>query len=189
MKTHAVIGAKMLAGSESSVLQMAQEIALCHHERWDGGGYPRGLAESAIPEAARIVALVDVYDALTHDRVYRAAMPETEALAIMEQGRGNHFDPFLFGVFLGLLPEMRRIAAENPDERVEEYRASEFATGADQHARGVRAGDGEYLINRRLLRELAKSWRALVEEEPDTPDAMAANRLLRRMLMARRNSE
>ena len=121
MKTHTVIGAKMLAGSESSVLQMAQEIALCHHERWDGGGYPRGLAESAIPETARIIALVDVYDALTHDRVYRAALPETEALAIMERGRGNHFDPFLFGVFLSLVPEMRRIAEENPDERVEEY--------------------------------------------------------------------
>ena len=60
MKTHAVIGAKMLAGSESSVLQMAEAIALCHHERWDGGGYPRGLAESAIPETARIVALVNV---------------------------------------------------------------------------------------------------------------------------------
>jgi putative two-component system response regulator len=121
MKTHTVIGAKMLAGSESSVLQMAQEIAFCHHERWDGGGYPRGLAESAIPETARIVALVDVYDALTHDRVYRAALPETEALAIMEEGRGSHFDPFLLGVFLSLLPEMRRIAEQTPDERVEEY--------------------------------------------------------------------
>jgi putative two-component system response regulator len=121
MKTHTLIGSKLLAGSESSMLQMAQDIALCHHERWDGGGYPRGLAGAAIPETARIVALVDVYDALTHDRVYRAAMPETEALAIMEQGRGNHFDPFLFGVFVSLVPEMRRIAQENPDERVEEY--------------------------------------------------------------------
>lgn len=129
MKTHAAIGAKMLAGSESSVLQMAQEIALCHHERWDGKGYPRGLAESAIPETARIVALVDVYDALTHDRVYRAALPETEALAIMEQGRGNHFDPFLFGVFLSLVPEMRRIAEENPDERVEEYARRDSPNG------------------------------------------------------------
>ena len=102
-------------------MRLGASIALCHHERWDGGGYPCGLSESAIPETARIVALVDVYDALTHDRVYRAALPETEALAIMEQGRGNHFDPFLFGVFLSLVPEMRRIAEENPDERVEEY--------------------------------------------------------------------
>ena len=129
MKTHAVMGAKMLAGSESSVLQMAEEIAMCHHERWDGGGYPRGLAESAIPEAARIVALVNVYDALTHDRVYRPAMPETEAMAIMEQGRGSHFDPFLFGVFLSLAPQMRRIAAENPDERAEESACRTSPTG------------------------------------------------------------
>ncbi len=121
MKTHTVIGAKMLAGSDSSVLQMAEEIALCHHERWDGRGYPRGLAESAIPEAARILALVDVYDALTHDRVYRKAMPETEALAIMEKGRGGHFDPFLFGIFLSLAPQMRRIAAENPDDAADDF--------------------------------------------------------------------
>ena len=129
MKTHAVMGAKMLAGSDSSVLQMAEEIALCHHERWDGGGYPQGLAESAIPEAARIVALVDVYDALTHDRVYRPALPETEALAIMEQGRGSHFDPFLFGVFLSLAPQMRRIAEENPDDRLEESASRSSPTG------------------------------------------------------------
>ena len=58
---------------------------------------------------------------LTHDRVYRRALPEEEALAIMEQGRGSHFDPFLFGVFLSLTPELRRIAADNPDDAVEEY--------------------------------------------------------------------
>jgi putative two-component system response regulator len=121
MKCHTIIGANMLAGSESAMLQMAHEIALCHHERWDGTGYPRGLKESAIPETARIVALVDVYDALTHDRVYHRALPEDESLAIMEQGRGSHFDPFLFGVFLGLVPELRRIAEENPDEHMEEY--------------------------------------------------------------------
>ncbi len=121
MKTHTTIGAKMLAGSESSMLQMAQEIAFCHHERWDGRGYPRGITETAIPEAARIVAIVDVYDALTHDRVYRPAVPETEALAIMERGRGGHFDPFLFGIFLSLVPPLRRIAEENRDERVEDY--------------------------------------------------------------------
>jgi putative two-component system response regulator len=121
MKTHATIGAKMLAESESSMLQMAHEIALCHHEHWDGRGYPRGITETAIPEAARIVAIVDVYDALTHNRVYRPAMPETEALALMERGRGGHFDPFLFGIFLSLVPELRRIADENRDERADDY--------------------------------------------------------------------
>ena len=121
MKTHTVIGAQMLEGSESAILQMAHEIALAHHEHWDGSGYPRGLAGLEIPEPARILAIVDVYDALTHRRVYRAALPEDKAMEIMEQGRGRHFDPFLFGVFLSQLPEIRRIAQENPDDRVVGY--------------------------------------------------------------------
>jgi putative two-component system response regulator len=115
MKTHTVIGARVLEGSESAVLQMARDIALCHHEWWDGTGYPCGISRWAIPESARILAIVDVFDALTHRRVYHEPMPEDQAVALMEQGRGSHFDPFLFGVFLGLVPEIRRIAAENPD--------------------------------------------------------------------------
>ncbi len=124
MKTHTVIGARMLEGSESAILQLAHEIALAHHERWNGTGYPRGLAGLEIPEVARILAIVDVYDALTHRRVYREALPEYEAMEIMEQGRGTHFDPFLFGVFLSLLPEIRRIAQQNPDDRVVGYARS-----------------------------------------------------------------
>jgi putative two-component system response regulator len=121
MKTHTVIGARMLEGSESAILQMAHEIAMAHHERWDGSGYPRGLAGLEIPESARILAIVDVYDALTHRRVYHEALPEDQAMEIMEQGRGKHFDPFLFGIFLSLLPEIRRIAQQNPDDRVVGY--------------------------------------------------------------------
>jgi putative two-component system response regulator len=121
MQTHATIGAAMLDGSDSAVLQMAHAIALCHHERWDGRGYPHGLSGPAIPQSARIVALVDVYDALTHDRVYRRAMSEERALALMEEERETHFDPTLWGVFLTLVPELRRIAAENPDESVPDY--------------------------------------------------------------------
>ena len=78
MKLHTTIGAQMLAGSTSPVLQLAEQIALSHHERWDGTGYPQGLAGEAIPEAARIVSIVDVYDALTHDRVYRPAFAEED---------------------------------------------------------------------------------------------------------------
>jgi putative two-component system response regulator len=110
MQTHAEIGATLLAGSQSPALRMAYEIALGHHERWDGTGYPSGLRGTEIPEAARIVAIVDVYDALSHDRVYRPAMPEPEVLQILRAGRGSHFDPEFLDVFMTLLPEMRAIA-------------------------------------------------------------------------------
>jgi putative two-component system response regulator len=116
MKTHTRIGADILAGSKSPVLQMAREIALNHHERWDGKGYPRGLTGKAIPEPARIVAIVDVYDALSHDRIYRPALPEAEVLTIMQQGAGNHFDPLLMTFFFLHFSEIRRIAQEHPDD-------------------------------------------------------------------------
>ena len=74
-----------------------------------------------IPESARILAIVDVYDALTHRRVYHEALPEDKAMEIMEEGCGKHFDPFLFSVFLSLLPEIRRIAQQNPDDRAAGY--------------------------------------------------------------------
>ncbi|MFZ1934205.1 MAG: CHASE domain-containing protein [Thermoguttaceae bacterium] len=116
MKTHTRIGADILAGSKSPMLQMAREIALNHHERWDGKGYPRGLAGKAIPESARIVAIVDVYDALSHDRVYRPALPEAEVLTIMQQGAGSHFDPVLMTFFFLHFSDIRRIAQEHPDD-------------------------------------------------------------------------
>jgi putative two-component system response regulator len=115
MKTHTTIGGEMLADSDSPMFQMAREIALCHHERWDGTGYPAGISGLGIPESARIVAIVDVYDALTHDRVYRPALPAEEAIEMIENGRNRHFDPFLVSVFLGVLPELRRISQDNPD--------------------------------------------------------------------------
>jgi putative two-component system response regulator len=126
MQRHTLIGAEMLAEAEPPMLRMAHQIALCHHEHWDGSGYPRGLSGEAIPEAARIVAIADVYDALTHDRVYRAALPEEQALAIMRAGQGSHFDPLLLTQFFTLLPELEQIARENPDEGVGlRYRAQE----------------------------------------------------------------
>jgi len=124
MQTHAQLGAKLLAGSQSPVLRMAHDIALCHHERWDGSGYPAGLKGTEIPDAARIVAIVDVFDALTHDRVYRPALLEPEVLTILRAGRGTHFDPELLDVFMSLLPAMHIIAemvtdAEEEDEAVQ----------------------------------------------------------------------
>ncbi len=116
MRAHTILGAKMLAGSESPIFQMAQKISLCHHERWDGNGYPSGLAGEEIPEAARIVAIVDVYDALTHDRVYRKNLQEAQVVNIMHKGRGTHFDRRLLNIFTSLLPEMRAVALAAPDE-------------------------------------------------------------------------
>jgi putative two-component system response regulator len=116
MKQHTTIGARMLAGSQSPVLQLAENIALSHHERWDGDGYPQKLCDEQIPEAARIVSIVDVYDALSHDRVYRSALPENLVLEIMGRGAGTHFDPHLLALFLANFDRFREISAANPDE-------------------------------------------------------------------------
>ena len=116
MRAHTVLGANMLAGSESPVFWLAHEIAMYHHECWDGTGYPSGRAGDEIPEAARIVAIVDVFDALSHDRVYRKEVPEAAVHQMMLNGRGTHFDPRLLDIFMSLLPEMRAIALAVPDE-------------------------------------------------------------------------
>jgi len=115
MKEHTRIGARILEGSGIAMLDLAKEIALYHHEKWNGSGYPDGLSGEAIPLSARIVAVCDVYDALVSDRVYRRALPEVQALAIMKEGRGTHFDPRLFDLFLELLPGIRAIRARIAD--------------------------------------------------------------------------
>jgi putative two-component system response regulator len=82
------------------MVRMAEAIALGHHERWDGGGYPRGVAGDAIPLPARIVALADVFDALSSDRPYRPAWPRERVLAEIAAGRGSHFDPAVVDAFM-----------------------------------------------------------------------------------------
>jgi putative two-component system response regulator len=84
-------------------LRQALDIPYCHHEKWDGSGYPRGLRGEQIPFAARIFALVDVWDALTSDRPYRKAWPKEKALAYMREQAGTHFDPDLVEPFLSML--------------------------------------------------------------------------------------
>jgi HD-GYP domain-containing protein (c-di-GMP phosphodiesterase class II) len=103
METHAHEGHRLLRGSSSPVLELGATIAWTHHEKWDGSGYPRGLSGEAIPVEGRIVAIVDVFDALTSDRVYRRALPLAEALEIVRRGRGTHFDPEILDAFLGLV--------------------------------------------------------------------------------------
>ncbi|WP_407543060.1 diguanylate cyclase (plasmid) [Deinococcus radiomollis] len=95
MKTHTLIGARILSGGQSELLRLAEEIALTHHERWDGQGYPHGLSGSQIPMTGRIVALADVFDALTQARPYKRAWTTAEALEELRQESGKHFDPFI----------------------------------------------------------------------------------------------
>ena len=100
MTTHATIGARMLRGSRSPVLQLAERVALSHHERWDGSGYPSGLTGHDIPVEGRIVAVVDVYDALSTARPYKSAWAPERVRYEMAAQRGRHFDPGIVDVFL-----------------------------------------------------------------------------------------
>jgi putative two-component system response regulator len=102
MQAHTSIGADMLAGTSSGLLALARDIALTHHERWDGSGYPYGLAGPEIPLAGRIVALADVFDALTHARPYKAAWAVSEAVEEIKRGGGGQFDPQLVDAFAEL---------------------------------------------------------------------------------------
>jgi PAS domain S-box-containing protein/putative nucleotidyltransferase with HDIG domain len=105
MQTHTTVGAQMLTGKRFALMEMAEQIALTHHEKWDGSGYPDGLAGSAIPLVGRIVAVADVFDALTHVRPYKAAWSTDEAIAEMTSQAGRHFDPQVLEAFLSVRRE------------------------------------------------------------------------------------
>jgi putative two-component system response regulator len=109
MKNHAIIGANILEGDDSDLMKCAAEIALTHHEKWDGSGYPQGLAGEAIPLSGRIAALADVFDALTSVRPYKKAWTVDAAVELIKKNRGTHFDPDLVDMFLKLLPEILQI--------------------------------------------------------------------------------
>jgi len=108
IKTHTTIGAKILSGGKFPLLQTAEEIALCHHERWDGTGYPRGLRGEAIPLPGRIVALADVFDAIISKRPYKEARPVEDAAAELQRGAGTQFDPRVVEAFLAWTPDPRQ---------------------------------------------------------------------------------
>jgi len=118
MKRHTAIGARLLSGGKSEVLNMARQIALTHHERWDGNGYPNGLTGQEIPLVGRIVALADVFDALMHKRPYKAAWDKAEVLAELAKQRGKHFDPELTDAALLVFGSGRYEAALlSPDQQ------------------------------------------------------------------------
>lgn len=110
MKTHAEIGYQILNSirqqyGDMDILKMGSEIAYCHHERWDGSGYPRGLKGDEIPLSAQILAIADVYDALTTERSYKKAFSHDKTLQLMKDERGKHFSPVIFDVFWEISPE------------------------------------------------------------------------------------
>ncbi len=115
MKQHTIIGARILNGSEMPLLKIAREIAIAHHEHWDGNGYPRGISKDQIPAVARVVSILDVYDALVNHRIYRKAMTDKEAMGLIKDGFGKQFDPEIYDIFLRTEPELRAIRDQVPE--------------------------------------------------------------------------
>ena len=120
MRRHTTMGAAILKGSSVPFIQMGARIAIGHHEKWDGSGYPKGLAGAAIPIEARITSLVDVFDAASNRRHYKEAWPEEQVIGLIRKGSGAHFDPALVDTFLAHVERFRTILAEHPDELPEE---------------------------------------------------------------------
>ena len=105
MRKHPVYGAEIIGAHDSALMNMAQEIALSHHEKWDGSGYPNGLEGEAIPLSGRIIAIADVFDALTTERPYKQAWSVEDAVQLIDEGAGTHFDPQLIPILHSALPE------------------------------------------------------------------------------------
>lgn len=124
MQSHATIGAEIIGEHERGVLALARQIALTHHEKWDGSGYPNGLAGERIPLAGRICAIADVFDALTSVRPYKKAWTEEEAVDFMVRQKGKHFDPALVDLFITQLPAIRAIRQRWAEEEVPELAAA-----------------------------------------------------------------
>ncbi|MFO7807892.1 HD domain-containing phosphohydrolase [Guyparkeria sp.] len=121
MKTHTTIGAELLAGDESDLMTLAREIALSHHEKWDGSGYPNRLGSEDIPLSGRICGLADVFDALTSERPYKKPWPVEKAIDLIREARGKHFDPLIVDAFLDVIDDIEQIRQdhqERPDHPV-----------------------------------------------------------------------
>jgi len=115
MRKHPAIGAGIIGRHEHPLLHTARIVALTHHEKWDGSGYPRGLAGEAIPLCGRIVAIADVFDALLSERPYKKAWPVEQAVKFLRDNAGSHFDPRLVELFIGCLPEVLKVRALHAD--------------------------------------------------------------------------
>ena len=121
MKMHPALGADAIThaeatlGTEVEFLKMAKEIALSHQEKWDGSGYPQGLAGDDIPISARLMAVADVYDALISRRVYKDGMPHEKAVQIMVEGKSSHFDPDMIDAFVDIQAQFQESAGRFAD--------------------------------------------------------------------------
>lgn len=118
MRKHTHFGATILGEHSSALMRLASEIALTHHEKWDGSGYPNGLEGKAIPLSGRVVAVADVFDALTSVRPYKQAWPMDEAIQFIKDNSGSHFDPDIVAAFLAVLPQVEAIKTQYADEIV-----------------------------------------------------------------------
>ncbi len=135
MMMHAVIGADILKGSDIGVVRLGEMIARTHHEKWDGSGYPDGLAGCRIPLAARIVALADVFDALTSKRPYKDPLSVEKSNRIILEERGRHFDPAVVDSFFSIQDEIRNIKARYQDEGASPiYTLDQLLNGTGQRA-------------------------------------------------------
>jgi methanogenic corrinoid protein MtbC1 len=135
VETHAEEGHRLVRGSSSSILDMAATVALSHQEKWDGSGYPRGLKGETIPIEGRIVAVADVFDALTSDRVYRKAFAVEDAIQMMLEQRGRHFDPVLLDAFMEVLGRTggdARAALRSDPTALVESALERFATALER---------------------------------------------------------
>jgi putative two-component system response regulator len=121
MKRHTLIGADIIGENGSELLTLAHQVALYHHERWDGTGYPTGLKGEDIPIESRIAAICDVFDAVTSSRPYKKAWSVEDATKLIKQGAGTQFDPRLAGLFIELIPQVVVIKDELPDQKIDDH--------------------------------------------------------------------
>ena len=142
MKTHTTVGAELLAQSDMPHMQMAEDIARFHHEWWDGSGYPNGIGGAAIPIAARITALADVFDALTHRRPYKEPWPVARALEEIAYLKGHQFDPELVDLFLALIRRLQREVGDLDVYLGEAARQSPFIRAREKIASTLRRNGG-----------------------------------------------
>jgi len=143
MQTHALIGSEILAQSNVPHMKMAEEIARFHHEHWNGGGYPFGIGETAIPLCARITALADVFDALTHRRPYKEAWSIDSALDAILTLKGRQFDPDLTDKFLVLVERLRREHSDLDAFLGQAARESRFIQARHKIAEALKLYNGE----------------------------------------------